>query len=198
MTAWAYVALDGHRGGETIVYRGWGSQLIIQRGLSSPCQCLRHLRVKVEPRAVNHRVLLCVIDLQSPSVSGEQPGERKHAMAMDIPAVREVVERVFARQDVLDACRRRDLSTPITVLCANGVTQAQIATLTGIPQGRISEYKTRKRIPIAMSTFEAFASLGLPPAARHAFGLAPVLGDVQDVHLGDVHGDPGWARWDRM
>jgi len=95
-------------------------------------------------------------------------------MAVDIPGVREVVERVFARPDVLTACRRRDLSMPITVLCANGVTQAQIATLTGIPQGRISEYKTRKRVPTATATFEAFADgLGLPPAARLALGLAP-------------------------
>src|SRR5438034_7761896 len=94
-------------------------------------------------------------------------------MAVDIPAIREVVERVFARQDVLNACRRRDISMPITVLCANGVTQAQIATITGIPQGRISEYKTRKHVPTATSTFEAFASLGLPPAARLALGLAP-------------------------
>ena len=95
-------------------------------------------------------------------------------MAVDIPAIREIVERVFARQDVLDACKRRDLSLPITVLCANGVTQAQIAALTGIPQGRLSEYKTRKRIPTATSTFEAFADgLGLPPAARLALGLAP-------------------------
>jgi Helix-turn-helix domain len=94
-------------------------------------------------------------------------------MAVDIPAVREVVERVFARSDVLSACRRRDLSMPLTVLCANGVTQAQVATLTGIPQGRISEYKTRKRTPTATSTFEAFADgLALPPAARLALGLA--------------------------
>ncbi len=95
-------------------------------------------------------------------------------MAVDIPAIREIVERVFARQDVLDACKRRDLGTPITVLCANGVTQAQIAALTGIPQGRLSEYKTRKRVPTATSTFEAFADgLGLPPGARLALGLAP-------------------------
>ena len=95
-------------------------------------------------------------------------------MAVDIPAIREIVERVFARQDVLDACKRRDLGTAITVLCANGVTQAQIAALTGIPQGRLSEYKTRKRVPTATSTFEAFADgLGLPPAARLALGLAP-------------------------
>ena len=94
-------------------------------------------------------------------------------MAVDIPGVREVVERVCARPDVLKACRRRDLSMPITVLCANGVTQAQIAALTGIPQGRISEYKTRKRRPTATATFEAFADgLGLPPAARLALGLA--------------------------
>jgi transcriptional regulator with XRE-family HTH domain len=121
-------------------------------------------------------------------------------MAVDIPAIREIVERVFARQDVLDACKRRDLGTPITVLCANGVTQAQIATLTGIPQGRLSEYKTRKRVPTATSTFEAFADgLGLPPAARLALGLAPeaaasgrfdragaVVSDIAGPSLGQV------------
>ena len=95
-------------------------------------------------------------------------------MAAGIPAVREIVERVFARQDVLDACQRRDLSKPITVLGANGVTQVQIAALTGIPQGRLSEYKTRKRKPADLSTFEDFADgLGLPAAARRALGLAP-------------------------
>jgi len=95
-------------------------------------------------------------------------------MAADIPAVREIVERVFARQDVLDACKRRDLSKPITVLGANGVTQIQIAALTGIPQGRLSEYKTHKRKPEDLSTFEDFAhGLGLPAAARRALGLAP-------------------------
>ncbi len=121
-------------------------------------------------------------------------------MAVDIPAIREIVERVFARQDVLDACKRRKISTPITVLCANGVTQAQIAALTGIPQGRLSEYKTRKRIPAATSTFEAFADgLGLPPAARLALGLAPEAAasgrfdpaggrsaDIAGASLGDV------------
>jgi hypothetical protein len=95
-------------------------------------------------------------------------------MAAGIPAVREIVERVFARQDVLDACKRRDLSKPITVLGASGVTQVQIAALTGIPQGRLSEYKTRKRNPADLSTFEDFADgLGLPAAARRALGLAP-------------------------
>ena len=94
-------------------------------------------------------------------------------MPVDIPAIREVVERVCTRQDMLDACRRRDLGAVITVLCAHGVTQGQLSSLTGISQGRLSEYKTGKRSPTATSTFEAFADgLGMPAAARRALGLA--------------------------
>jgi len=70
--------------------------------------------------------------------------------------------------------RPRDLGAVITVLCAHGITQGQLSALTGIPQGRLSEYKTRKRMPTATSTLEAFADgLGMPPAARRALGLAP-------------------------
>ena len=95
-------------------------------------------------------------------------------MAVDIPAIREIVERVCTRQDVLDACKRRDLGFVVRVLCAHGITQGQIAAVTGITQGRLSEYKTGKRIPTATSTFEAFADgLGLPAAARRALGLTP-------------------------
>jgi transcriptional regulator with XRE-family HTH domain len=95
-------------------------------------------------------------------------------MAVDSPGIREVVARVCTRQDVLDACRRRDLGAVITVLCAHGITQGQIAGLTGINQGRLSEYKTHKRMPTATSIFEAFADgLGMPAAARGALGLAP-------------------------
>src|SRR5579862_7667132 len=93
-------------------------------------------------------------------------------MAVDIPALREIVERVCTRNDVLNACKRRDIGTLITVLCAQGITQGQLSVLTGIPQGRLSEYKTHKRTPIATSKFEAFANgLGMPPAARRALGL---------------------------
>lgn len=95
-------------------------------------------------------------------------------MAVDIPVIREVVERVCTRQDVLDACKRRDLGAVIKALCAQGLTQGQLSVLTGIPQGRLSEYKTHKRVPTASSTFEAFADgLEMPPAARRALGLAP-------------------------
>ena len=95
-------------------------------------------------------------------------------MAVAIPVIREVVERVCTRQDVLDACKRRDLGAVIKALCAQGLTQGQLSALTGIPQGRLSEYKTHKRVPTATSTFEAFADgLEMPPAARRALGLAP-------------------------
>ena len=95
-------------------------------------------------------------------------------MAVDIPAVREIVGRAFTRKEVLDACERRDLGAVITALCAQGVTQGQLSVLTGIPQGRLSEYKAHKRTPTASSTFEAFADgLGMPPAARRALGLDP-------------------------
>jgi aryl-alcohol dehydrogenase-like predicted oxidoreductase len=92
-------------------------------------------------------------------------------MAVDIPVIREVVERACTRRDVLEACKRRDLGTVIRVLCAQGLTQGQLATLTGIPQGRLSEYKTHKRVPSATSTFEAFADgLGMPPAPPSCAG----------------------------
>jgi transcriptional regulator with XRE-family HTH domain len=94
-------------------------------------------------------------------------------MALAMSEVRGVVQRACARQDVLDACARRDLGTVIGVLNAHGVTQGQIAGLTGIPQGRLSEWARRKREPRASITFESFADgLGLPVAARQALGLS--------------------------
>lgn len=92
------------------------------------------------------------------------------------------MERVCTRKDMLDACKRRDLGAVITALCAQGVTQGQLSVLTGIPQGRISEYKTHKRVPTATATFEAFANgLGMPPAARRALGLDPEAAGADTV-----------------
>jgi hypothetical protein len=121
-------------------------------------------------------------------------------MAVDIPAIREAVQRVCTRKDVLDACKRRDLGAVISILSAHGITQGQLSVLTAIPQGRLSEYKTHKRMPTATSTFETFADgLGMPPAARRALGLAPEAGgsgpldpfggrppDIAGARLGDV------------
>jgi transcriptional regulator with XRE-family HTH domain len=95
-------------------------------------------------------------------------------MAVDIPAIREIVERVCTRPDVLDACKRHDLGFVIKVLCAHGVTQDQVAALTGKSQGRISEYMRHKRVPTDISIFVDFADgLGMPAAARRALGLTP-------------------------
>jgi hypothetical protein len=91
---------------------------------------------------------------------------------MALAEVRRTVERVCARQDVLDACANRDLGYVIAALNKNGVTQGQIAGLSGLHQNRLSDYKTGKHRPTEYSVFAAFADgLRLPPAARQALGL---------------------------
>ncbi len=97
-------------------------------------------------------------------------------MILDRQEVREIVKRVFARQDVIEACRRRerrDIGLIISTLGSHGISQGVIAGLTGIPQGRLSEYNTGKRLP-TLNTLEDFANgLGVPEQARRALGLAP-------------------------
>jgi transcriptional regulator with XRE-family HTH domain len=86
--------------------------------------------------------------------------------------VRGIVQRVCARPEVLDACARRDLGTVISALKTGGLTQGRIAELTGISQGRLSEWVTGKREPKGVTTFQKFANgVDLPPAARRALGL---------------------------
>jgi len=95
---------------------------------------------------------------------------------MDFQGVREIAKRVFARQDALAACKERDLGAIVAILGGHGISQGQIAALTGIPQGRLSEYKTRKRVP-TLNTLEAFADgLAMPEDAWSALGLAPMSG----------------------
>ncbi|MEO3798275.1 helix-turn-helix transcriptional regulator [Nonomuraea sp. B10E15] len=94
-------------------------------------------------------------------------------MTMDQERVRHVLETVFARQDIEDVCKQRDLGGVIRILTKYGITQGQISNLTGIPQGRVSEYKSGKRVPTAKHTFEAFADgLGMPGHLRRLLGLA--------------------------
>ena len=93
-------------------------------------------------------------------------------MVLALAEVRRIVERVCARQDVLDACAERDLGCVIAVLEGNGLTQGQMASLTGLHQNRLSDYKRGKHQPKEYSVFAAFADgLGLPSAARQALGL---------------------------
>ncbi len=102
-------------------------------------------------------------------------------MYLDVADVRRIVERVCARPDVLDACRKRDLGIVIDVLGDHGLTQGTVAGLTGISQGRLSEYKNHKITPKAKSIFEDFANglnRGLrqrpEDAAIRASGARPV------------------------
>jgi hypothetical protein len=107
-------------------------------------------------------------------------------MVLLVSDVREIVERVCARPDVLEACGNRDLGVVIEVLGTHGVTQGQIAGLTGISQGRLSVYRNHKRRPTASSIFESFAGgLGMASAARRALGLSP------DPAVADVTTLPG-------
>ena len=95
-------------------------------------------------------------------------------MAVSTADVRTIVDRVCTRPDVLDACARRDLGTVISALGSAGVTQGQISALVDVPQGRLSEWRTGKRKPKGVSTFQKFADgLGLPAPARRALGLDP-------------------------
>jgi predicted XRE-type DNA-binding protein len=96
-------------------------------------------------------------------------------MAVNPADARAIVERVCARPDVLDACARRDLGAVISALTdkrTGGLTQGRIAELTGISQGRLSEWVNGKREAKGVSTFQKFANgVDLPSAARRALGL---------------------------
>jgi len=93
-------------------------------------------------------------------------------MTVNPADVRGIVERVCARPEVLDACTRRDLGTVISALMTGGLAQGRIAELTGISQGRLSEWVTGKREPKGVTTFQKFANgVSLPSAARRALGL---------------------------
>ncbi|MFD0851224.1 hypothetical protein ACFQ07_03290 [Actinomadura adrarensis] len=114
-------------------------------------------------------------------------------MGVDQQELQNVLDQVFAREDTLEACRRRDLGAIITILRKYGVTQGQIAARTDIGQGRLSEYKTGKRVAEETAVFERFATgLDMPSRARQAMGLAP---RPQDANASvDSHEDPDIPR----
>lgn len=138
--------------------------------------------------AVNRTVISHdVIDSSSRGPTGR---DRNVRMAMDQRNVQEIIDRAFAGHDMLEACQRRDLGAIIRVLRKYGITQGRIASLTGIAQGRLSEYNTGKRVPSAKSTFEAFANgLKMPDHARRALGLTS-SGASDGDRAGQVSGLP--------
>jgi hypothetical protein len=95
-------------------------------------------------------------------------------MALALSEVRVIVQRVCTRPDVLNACHQHDIGYVVEALGKHKpkVTQGQIAALTGIAQGRLSEYMTHKRIPEKAIIFRDFADgLDMPAVARRALGL---------------------------
>jgi transcriptional regulator with XRE-family HTH domain len=107
-------------------------------------------------------------------------------MAVEDPTVRDRLDAVFARQDFLEACKRRDLGGLIRILGSHGVTQGQIAAMTGIAQSRLSDYKRGKHQAFFASIFEKFADgLGMPQHLRQALGLT---GEASSDGSGPVNG----------
>src|SRR6516165_9630008 len=98
-------------------------------------------------------------------------------MPTDAAHVKDTIERVFARQEGLEACQRRDLGAIVRLCGKYGITQGAIGSMTGIGQGRLSEYKRGKRGQPTLDTLEALADgLSLPAPARRALGLTPASG----------------------
>jgi transcriptional regulator with XRE-family HTH domain len=103
-------------------------------------------------------------------------------MAVDEAIVRERLSKVFARQDFFEACKRRDVGAIVRLLGAHGITQGQVAMMTGIAQSTLSKYKTGGHQAEFASTFEKIADgLGMPQPLRQALGL---LGDSSPSRAG--------------
>ena len=102
--------------------------------------------------------------------------------------LREKLAAVFARQDLYEACRRRDAGAMIRILNAGGITQGQIAARTGFAQSTLSNYKRGVNVAQFASTFEKLADgLGMPLPLRQALGLLL-------VHLADAAQSLGHLR----
>ena len=56
-------------------------------------------------------------------------------MVRHVADVRGTIERVFTRQDVLNACRKQDLGAVIEILLRHGVTQGWIVGQTSPASG---------------------------------------------------------------
>jgi transcriptional regulator with XRE-family HTH domain len=105
-------------------------------------------------------------------------------MAVDEAIVRERLSKVFARQDFLEACKRRDAGAIVRILGMHGITQDRVAMMTGIAQSTLSRYKTGGHQAEFASTFEKFADgLGMPQRLRQALGL---IGESASARSGSM------------
>jgi tetratricopeptide (TPR) repeat protein len=92
--------------------------------------------------------------------------------AFDPPAI---PADIWARPDVTAALQRRDIGRLVALLRQwAGVSQTRIASVSGIAQGRLSEYARGKRVIATLTVWERIANgLDMPDTARVCLGLAP-------------------------
>ncbi|WP_233823079.1 helix-turn-helix domain-containing protein [Saccharothrix sp. S26] len=83
-------------------------------------------------------------------------------------------DRLWSRPDVVAALEDRDIASLLVLLRRHaGYSQNDLAGVTGIAQGRISEYMRRRRLP-TLDTIERIADgVDMPPQCRRLLGLAP-------------------------
>jgi transcriptional regulator with XRE-family HTH domain/tetratricopeptide (TPR) repeat protein len=112
-------------------------------------------------------------------------------MAEPEHVVREKLARVFARQDFYEACSRRDAGAVVRICNANGITQGQLAALTGLAQSTLSNYARGKNSAQWASTFKTLADgLGMPPPLRQALLSGDASGDGSSPAVSAVAGLP--------
>ncbi|RJL31812.1 helix-turn-helix domain-containing protein [Bailinhaonella thermotolerans] len=88
-------------------------------------------------------------------------------------------EWVWHQDEVRDVLRRRDFGALFELAAKYGVTQTQLSAMTGIPQGRISQYKNSRVQINKFDVIETIAdALGLPDDARMLLGLAPLHPEI--------------------
>ncbi|WP_157620236.1 helix-turn-helix domain-containing protein [Saccharothrix sp. NRRL B-16348] len=88
--------------------------------------------------------------------------------------VSRVPESLWSRPDVVAALRCRDIAGLLVLIRRYaGCSQNDLAGVTGIAQGRISEYMRGRRLP-TLDTIERIADgVAMPPQCRRLLGLAP-------------------------
>lgn len=93
-------------------------------------------------------------------------------MGLDESTLRERLAHVWARQDMFEACKRRDAGAIVRILGAHGITQILIGARTGLAQSTLSNYKRGIHQAEFASTFEKIADgLDMPLHLRQALGL---------------------------
>lgn len=79
----------------------------------------------------------------------------------------------WQRPEIREALRSRDIAAVFRHVQTFGISQARIATVTGMTQGRVNEIINERREVSRLDVFERIADgLALPDDARHLLGLA--------------------------